>query len=275
MLRKRRPIRNLDQHPNLAEILGVLSRLPVLDDAALRSLALRWENTVPVAEARDKALTPDSPLVLEVLEAFDAVSALYADDLHGSADYLTLDPATASLGLKAVRDAIAAAYARPVLSRGQYALLIAPWRAVFGRLGPVEVDLGPQGRQVESLLAALPQLAVRCHDPRGRALFDVLATRALVEQSAREDAREAAWHAAVVTSRRRLWTLVQRRVTEAVDQPCSSCRRVDDGRDAERVLDLCADAACALLVADALPEETLIACTQPLIDLLPRQRAAS
>lgn len=275
MLRRRRQISSLDEHPNLDEVLGVLALLPSLDDAALHALALRWENNGHVAAARARALTPDSPLVLEVLAAFDAVSALYADDLHGHAEYVTLDPATTSLGLKAVRDAVAGAYARPVLSRAQHAALLAPWRAVFGQTGPVEPDLGPQANQVKSLLAHLPLLASRCHDPRGRALFDGLAARALAGQSEREDAREAAWHAAVVTSRRRLWTLVQRSAAEALRHPCGTCRRTDEGRDEERVLTLAADAACVLLVADALPEQVIETATGPLTELLPRQRTAS
>lgn len=275
MLRRRRQIRSLDEHPNLDEVLGVLALLPALDDAALHALALRWENTVLVADARAKALTPDSPLILEVLSAFDAVSALYADDLHGQAEYVTLDPATTSLGLKAVRDAVAAAYARPVLSRAQHAALIGPWRAVFGTTAPAEPDLGPQARQLKSLLGSLSLLSTRCHDPRGRALFDGLAARALSGQSARDDAREAAWHAALVTSRRRLWTLVERSAAEALRQPCGTCRRTDSGYDSERVLSLAADAACVLLVADALPADLVEACTAPLAELLPRQRSAS
>jgi hypothetical protein len=275
VLRRRRQIRSLDEHPNLDEVLGVLALLPALDDAALHALALRWENTVLVADARARALTPDSPLILEVLTAFDAVSALYADDLHGQAEYVTLDPATTSLGLKAVRDAIAAAYARPALSRAQHAALIGPWRAVFGATAPAEPDLGPQAGQVKSLLGSLSLLATRCHDPRGQALFDGLAARALSGQSARDDAREAAWHAALVTSRRRLWMLVERSAAEALRRPCGTCRRADEGHDSERVLSLAADAACVLLVADALPTDLVEACTAPLAELLPRQRSAS
>ena len=275
MLRRRRQIRSLDEHPNLDEVLGVLALLPSLDDAALHALALRWDNTVLVAGARAKALTPDSPLILEVLTAFDAVSALYADDLHGQAEYVTLDPATTSLGLKAVRDAIAAAYARPVLSRTQHAALIGPWRAVFGTTAPTEPDLGPQAGQLKSLLGSLSLLSTRCHDPRGRALFDGLAARALSGQGERDDAREAAWHAALVTSRRRLWTLVERSAAEALRQPCGMCRRTDESHDSERVLSLAADAACVLLVADALPADLVEACTAPLAELLPRQRSAS
>lgn len=275
MWRRRRQVRTLDEHPNLAEVLGVLSALPALDDAAVRALAVRWENNAFVAEARDRALSPDSPLVVDVLQAFDAVGDLFADDLHGEAEYVTLDPATTSLGLKAVRDAIAGAYARPVLTRAQHAVLLAPWRAAVSATARLEPDLGPQSGQVKSLLSALPLLAARCHDPRGRALFDGLATRALAGQDDRDDAREAAWHAALATSRRRLWTLVERSAADAVQQPCGACRRTEDGHDEERVLLLAVDAVCVLLVADAVPARVVETCTAPLSELLPRQRSAS
>lgn len=274
-MRRHRKITSFESHPNLDEVLGVLARLPSIDDDALRALAEGWSNPLPVAAARSAALTPDVPLVVEVLAAFDAVQALYADDLSGEADYVTVDPATTSLALKAVRDAVAASYARPVLSRTQHRLLMAPWRSVFADAGPAEPDLGPQGTLVKELLAALPQLAARCHDHRGRTLFDGLAARALFTDDDRDDARRAAWNAAVLTSRRRLWTLVERTAAEALRRPCGSCRRIDlhheeRHRDEQRVLALCADAACALLVADALPDDTLEAITAPLAPLLPR-----
>src|SRR3954463_15767373 len=103
----------LDDHPNLPEILGVLAQLAHVSDADLPRLAKAWHNTVFLAEARARALSPDSPLVLEVLSAFEAVQALFADDLSGEEDYLSVEPEVAAVALKAIRDAIAAAYARP------------------------------------------------------------------------------------------------------------------------------------------------------------------
>jgi hypothetical protein len=274
-MRHARKITSFETHPNLDEVLGILARLPSIDDGSLRALAAAWSNPVSVATARSAALTPDVPLVVEVLAAFDAMQALYADDISGEADYVTVDPATTSLALKAVRDAIAGAYARPTLSRMQHRLLLGPWRSVFAGAGPAEPDLGPQGTLVKELLAALPQLAARCHDHRGRTLFDGLAARALFTDDDREDARRAAWDAAVLTSRRRVWTLVERTAAEALRRPCGTCRRSgatheEQHRDEQRVLALCADAACALLVADALPDDTLAAITAPLAPLLPR-----
>jgi len=121
----------LDDHPNLPEILGVLAQLAHVSDADLPRLAKAWHNTVFLAEARARALSPDSPLVLEVLSAFEAVQALFADDLSGEEDYLSVEPEVASVALKAIRDAIAASYARPVLSRTEHSALMAAWRVVY------------------------------------------------------------------------------------------------------------------------------------------------
>ena len=151
MARRKGLIGSLDAHPNLPEILGVLAQLPHISDADLGRLAEGWHNTVFLAEARARALDPDSPLVLEVLAAFEAVQALFADDVSGEADYVELDPEIASVALKAIRDAIAAAYAEPLLSRAEHAGLIAPWRAVYETAIVNEPDLGEYAVQVKAL----------------------------------------------------------------------------------------------------------------------------
>lgn len=266
----------LEAHPNLPEVLGVLAQLSHIGDEELRRLARAWTNTVPVAAARDLALSPDSPLVCEVLAAFDGLAALFADDLAGQAEYLTVPVDVVTTALKAVRDAIAAAYARPVLTHAEHALLIAPWRAVFPTPTADAPDLGPQGEQVQALLAALPQLAVRCHDDGGRALFDHLVDRSYAAESERAEAIGDAFRAAVLTSRRRVWALVRRAGAEGLSRPCPVCRRVagaaEDGREAQRVMSLCLDAACALLVADTLPDATTAVLTAPVARLIPVQR---
>ena len=268
-------VRTLEEHPNLPEILGVLAQLAHIRDDELPRLADAWGNPTVVAEARDAALRPDSPLVVEVLAAFDALSALFADDLRGSADYVTVDPQITVTALKAVRDAIAAAYAKPVHTRSQHAALLRPWRAVYPQPLYDEPDLGPAAEQVRAVLASLPVLAARCHDERGRQLFDELVHAAWTTQSEeRDDARSAAWSAAVITSRRRVWALVRRSATEGLGRPCTSCARLPEDRDAQRVLDLCLDAVCALVVADALPDATTAVLTAPLSALIPRQRSA-
>ncbi len=189
MARKAAVIHRLEEHPNLPEVLGVLAQLAHIADADLPRLADSWHNTVALAEARDRALLPDSPLVCEVLAAFDAVTSLFEDDVRGEAAYLTVDPATTVRALKAVRDAIAAAYARPALSRGDHALLMRAWRAVYPVDTVGEPDLGPHGDEVRALLGAMPLLSTRCHDERGQAVYDLLVDQSFVEESARADAR--------------------------------------------------------------------------------------
>lgn len=282
MARRSATIDSLEQHPNLDEVLGVLARLAQVGDADLPRLAQAWSNNATVATARDRALGPDSPLVLEVLAAFEAVSALFEDDVRGEASFLTVDPPVVTLALKAVRDAIAAAYARPVLSRAQHAALMRPWRAVYAAGQVVEPDLGPQAAQVKALLAALPRLAERCHDAEGRELFEGLVDQSFVGESERAEARAEAFQAAVLTSRRRLWALVRRSGAEGLNracQPCHTFHRERPGhagrpgnREAERVLGLCLDAVCALLVADALPDALTDLLTRPVTALVPVQR---
>jgi hypothetical protein len=270
-------IDRLEEHPNLPAILGVLAQLPHIGDADLPKLAAAWRNTVSVAEARRRALTPDSPLVIEVLAAFDAISALFADDIAGDTDYVKIDPAVTIVALKAVRDAVAATYARPILSRGEYSALMAAWRAVYPRPTVVEPDLGPAGPDIKRLLGALPQLARRCHDPRGREAFEGLVITALtVDEDEHNDAVDTAFRAAVRTGRRRIWALVRRSAAEGLGRFCPTCRvhgLPSDGLyDDERVLGLCADAACALLVSDAVDPSTSAKLTEPVSKLIPLQR---
>jgi hypothetical protein len=273
---RRTAIVRLEEHPNLAEILGVLAQLAHVEDEHLESLARSWRNTVAVAEARRRALSPESPLIIEVLAAFDAVAALYADDLSGDCDYVSVDPGTACTALKAIRDAIAAAYARPILSRGEYSCLISAWRSVFPRPTVREPDLGPGSEQVKRLLALLPTLAGRCHDGAGRRVYDGLLVDAMtLDEKAHSEAVSAAFSAAVRTGRRRVWTLVRRSAAEGLGRFCADCRapHADGPYDDERVLELCADVACALLVQDALPASDAAALIAPLRHLIPLQRA--
>jgi hypothetical protein len=277
MARRSARVARLEEHPNLEEILGVLAQLAHISDHDLPPLAQGWTNTVAVAEARSKALSPDSPLICEVLAAFEAVSALFADDLAGEAPYLVNEASTASAALKAVRDAIAAVYARPVLARSEHAALLAPWRAVFPRATVDEPDLGPQSDVVKALLAMMPMLADRCHDDTGRALFDALVDRSFHAESDRADAVETAFQAAVLTSRRRMWALIRRSGAEGMSRPCATCRRGPGlqergDREHQRVMALCLDAACALLVADALPDASFQVLTTPVTSLIPGQR---
>ena len=276
MARRAAAVDRLEDHPNLPEVLGVLGQLAHITDDDLPRLAAAWTNTVAVASARDRALSPDSPLICEVLAAFDAIGALFADDLAGEATYLVVEAPVVSTALKAVRDALAAVYARPILSRTEYTQLLAPWRAVYPHATVDEPDLGPRADQVKALLGLMPLLAGRCHDEAGRALFDALVDRSFADESDRAEAVESAFQAAVLTSRRRVWALIRRSGAEGLSRPCTSCGRglasTDPQREHQRVMALCLDAACALLVADALPDATTSLLTAPIESLVPLQR---
>ena len=266
-------VARLEEHPNLSQVLGVLAQLAHIRDEQLVGLADSWVNSPALAAARDRALRPDSPLVVEVLAAFDALGALFADDLVGEAEDAVLDAVVTVRALKAVRDAIAAVYARPVLSRAEYTALLRPWHAVFPRSTIVQPDLGPRGDQVRALLAALPRMSTRCHDEQGAALFDALVDRSFLAEDDRAAAAATAFQAAVVTSRRRVWALVRRTGAEGLLRPCPTCRTsLEDDRESRRVLELCLDAACALLVADALPDSCTDLLADPVLALIPHQR---
>ncbi len=268
-------IETLEEHPNLQEILGVLAQLAHIADADLPRLAATWLNNVAVADARDRALRPDNPLVLEALASFEAVTSLFEDDLAGEAAYVTINPSVTSTALKAVRDAIAGAYAQPVLSQQEHALLMRPWLEVFGDRQVHEPDLGPEAVRLKALLAALPRLAQRCHDQEGAALYAQLVDRSFVDEVDRAQARDSAFQAAVLTSRRRMWALVRRSGTEGLSRSCPSCPRygaaLDQG-ELHRVLTVCLDAACALLVTDAVSDALIELLTTPVLSLIPVQR---
>ena len=266
-------IETLDEHPNLPEILGVLAQLPHITDSDLARLADAWQNTVGLAEARARALDPDCPLILEVLAAFEAVQALFADDIAGNDDFLNVEAEIATVALKAIRDAVAAAYARPVLSRTEHAGLMTAWRAVYPTDAVDEPDLGARSAEIKALLHAMPLLASRCHDDGAASLYDsILAMTWTLDEDVRAVARDEAWHAAVLTNRRRVWSLVRRSGAEGIGRFCSQCRTRSDDDDTVRVLALCLDAACALLVADAIDDNLVDVLTLPVQALIPRQR---
>ena len=276
MARRTTGIDRLEEHPNLAEVLGVLAQLAHVQDEHLPRLARAWSNDAFLSQARGKALSPDSPLVCEVLSAFEAVSALFEDDVRGDVPWVTVETHVAVTALKAVRDAVAGAYARPVLSRAEHSALLRPWRTVFPAGVVAEPDLGPQGAEVKALLAALPRLSTRCHDDAGAQLWERLVDSSFLAESERAEARESAFQVAVLTSRRRVWALVRRSGAEGLGRSCGTCRTPrPSGREAERVLELCLDAACALLVADALPDATTDLLTRPVSALVPQQRRAA
>jgi hypothetical protein len=273
MILRSRRIERLEDHPNLRAILTILAQLVHTNDDELIKLAAHWSNSPQLAAARDKALSPDSPLVVEVLAAFDALSAIYADDLAG-ADYVTVPPTIAASALRAMRDALAAAYARPILGRSEYGALMRPWRAVYPRARSQEPDLGPAAAEVKRVLSALAVLSRRCHDPHSLEVYDGLLVTALTrDEQAHQAAMELAFDSAVLTGRRRVWTLVRRSAAEGFWRLCPTCRRLatEDSAADTRVMELCADLACALLVEDLLDPPVLAQLLTPLHALIPLQ----
>ena len=215
------PVTTLEEHPNRLEILEVLAQLAMLADNDLERLADVFRNTPSRREARDLALSPDSPLVIEVLSVFGAISTIFADDLAGEEDFISVDPAITAHALKAVRDAVAAAYARPILSRAQHRALMAPWRAVCAPTAQTEPDLGPADAEIRSILSGLPRLAYRCHDARGQEAFaDIVEAAQTLDQDEHAAAVETALQASVLLGRRRLWTLVRCNVAERLARRC-------------------------------------------------------
>lgn len=276
MMSRQATITTVAEHPNLAQIRAVLAQVPHIGDDDLRGLAGAWTNTQAAADARDRALRPDSPLVLDVLTTFESVRAQFADDLEGAADYVTVPTAVTVTALKAVRDAVAAAFARPTLGRSQFNALYGAWHAVFPTPRVGGPDFGPGAGDVRGMLAEIPRLAARCHDADAAARWDEIAVRALVlDEQEHDRARASAWQAGVISGRRRLWALGARSGAVALSRGCPACRRRPDLlRDGEqqRVLALCSDAVGALLVADLLDDATYDVLTAPVGSLVPAQR---
>lgn len=255
-------------HPYCNEILGILAQVLHLDDDDLSRLAVAWSDTPATARARDRALRPDVPLILEVLASFDSVSTLFADDLEGIAEYVTLPPPVTALALKAVRDAIAAAYARPILSAREYDDLSRPWRTVFPEPGPSGPDFGPQHEDLVMLLTAIPQLACRSHDPQSAKLWQtVQETMSSLDRDRHAAAIDSAWHATILSGRRRVWGLLNRSCQEGYRRRCGACDR-DTSDDELAVLALCLGAAAGLLVRDLLDDESVAVLTSPVAELL-------
>jgi hypothetical protein len=136
-----------------------------------------------------------------------------------------------------------------------------------------EPDLGERSAEVKALLMAMPLLATRCHDDGAASLYDsILAMTWILDEDVRTVARDEAWQAAILTNRRRVWSLVRRSGAEGIGRYCSECRTRSDDDDTVRVLALCLDAACALLVADAIDDNLVDVLTLPVQALIPRQR---
>jgi hypothetical protein len=269
-------ISTLDSHPNALEILSITSQLPCITDLCLAELAGAWQNTSELAEARRHALEPDSPLVFDALAAFETVQVIFAEEIRGGEDYLTVEPEVASTALKAVRDAIAGAYARPVITTAEHASLTRAWRAVYPGDRLTAPDLGNRSSDVNTMLQAVTRLAASCHDHSAIAEHAaILKAGAALDEDIRCAAREEAWHAAVLTSRRRTWHLIRHTGDCERKKYCRTCRERAREADTDRVLRLCIDAACGLLVAGALEDDIVDVLTAPVECLLDTHRPAT
>jgi len=265
-----------EDHPNRAEIFSVLAQMIHLTDEQLPVLAAAWTNTELTARARSHALSPEAPLILEVLTAFDSVTFLFADDLHGAATYVTLDPTVTVVALKAVRDAIAAAYAEPVLSREEHAALLRPWRTIFPTNHLDQPDFGPDRDDIARLFRLLPSLGGRCHDDVGRLLWHSVNERAAsVDPVAHSAALDVAWEAAIVTRRRRLWRLARRTGTEAFTRRCPACSETAGSQEDAQLLGYCLGGVYGMLVRDAIDDSTFETLFGPVAGLVPQQREAT
>jgi hypothetical protein len=268
-------ISSLEAHPNALEILAISSRMPCITDSELSALALAWENTSELGEARRHALEPDCPLIFDALSRFETVQVLFAEEIRGGEDYLGVEPDVASTALKAVRDAIAAAYARPVITAAEHAALTRAWRTVYPDDRIATPDLGSRAADVTGLLHALPRLAATCHDEAAAAEHEaILQAAAGLDQDIHWAARDEAWHATVLTSRRRMWWLIRHTADCERSRYCSQCRTRTRTPETNRVLSLVVDAACGLLVAGSLDEDIIEVLTDPVACLLPCHRPA-
>lgn len=243
-------------HPSPDAVAAVLDRVPDLTERELRDLADGFGDGMHAATARARALDPDLPWILDVLQVFDICERLYAGEPSPDS------PELIAQALRGVRDAVAAAYAQPVLRRADHAALMRPWRhAVRDRL----TELPPAVQRALGELRALP---ARCHDPAASARWNELALIALGRDSDEHRvAVESAHVLAVAAGREMAWQAVRRCATEAISRRCTACgTRPDLG--SLRVLALAVDASCGLLVSDLVAGPALRTLSLPLLDWL-------
>jgi hypothetical protein len=268
-------ISSLESHPNALEILAISSRMACITDAELSALAIAWENTPELGEARRHALEPDCPLIFDALTRFETVQVLFAEEIHGGEDYLGVEPEVASTALKAVRDAIAAAYARPAITAAEHATLTRAWRTVYPNDKIATPDLGSRAGDVTSLLHSIPRLASTCHDPAAAAEYAaILQAGTGLDEDIHWAARDEAWHATVLTSRRRMWWLIRHTADCERSRYCITCCERTRTPETKRVLSLVVDAACGLLVAGTLDDDIIEVLTAPVESLIPSHRPA-
>jgi hypothetical protein len=124
------PAAHLADHPNPAQILAIRRVLLELTEAHDELAAQR--QPTETGSARAAALGPDTPSLFDVLEAFSVIDDLVASARPGYGPGGPLPAEVLDSAFKAARDAVAAAYARPVLDRQHCEILIKLWRTAVG-----------------------------------------------------------------------------------------------------------------------------------------------
>jgi hypothetical protein len=241
--------------------------IPHLTDAEIERLAEAWTNCSALAVARDTALSARTPLIHEVLGVFESVDFLFHECCDDTPTK-TVDDAT-----KAIRDAVAAAFARPLLRRAQYRALMRPWRLVQQR--PTARPLyGPQTGHITRLLDLISTVGNRCHDGAAERLFDELDNTALILNRELADHARAAVSAAVeITGRARLARFIEAGARRRASGGCQRCGETV-GTSVCRVRMLCSDAAVALTVSDLLDDTLVEVLTVPVTSALARAASA-
>jgi hypothetical protein len=264
----------LAEHPSADRIRDTLLRLPYLTPEQLSTLARTWRSTPVTTTARRRALAPGSPLVMDVLSVFDLLTTMYADELWAEGPHVVLPARTTRDALKAVRDAVAAVYAAPVLTRWEYLALSRPWRRAMRWAPAPPADRDRTWDALDRLLGGAAACRDRCHDAQQLVAFDAMVVAGLTrDASGRAGALEQAWTAAVACGRHRMWALLRRAAADTLRTGCARCRRTADGED-DRVAGLVTDAAVGLLVGDLLSRENLRVLLEPVSGLLPRVEPA-
>lgn len=261
----------LVEHPHVEDVRAVLAAVPHLGDRALHGLAGRWRNTALTSAGRARALSPDTVLVVEVLRAYGELQVMFAEDLAGGpASSSSLEPGDVKVALRAVRDTIAGVVARPVLRRGEYAALTAPWRAEVG-YGHRAAGPGHAVEALRTLDRGAGLLAARCHTQAAARAVDALVLRAmLLDDEDQDQARARAQAAAATAGRHRVFVALRAQADQMLGRVrCPRCGLVEqDPADAERVAALVADAACALLVSDVLDRGSAAVLLSPVRGLI-------
>ena len=120
-----------------------------------------------------------------------------------------------------------------------------------------------------ALLSGIPGVACHRHDLAAARLYDSLLMHAQgLDADAHGRAVDSAWHAAIMSGRRRLWFLASRSAQESYLRACGSCARKSNDED-KAVLAVCLGVVAAMLVRDVLDEESAATLLAPAASLLP------